>query len=96
MEQHGYSMRDVEQITGVKRRTLYKWRELRLLPPPMAGTGRSTARYDNDYLVAVQRIKDDLVDGRTTRKEFAERLAVERGRGRLQRHHSRSRRVGPA
>jgi predicted DNA-binding transcriptional regulator AlpA len=94
MGEFGYSMHEVVQMTGVKRSTLYKWRELRLIPGPIPGTYKRTARYDDEYVRAVQRIKDDLIDHRTTRKEFAERLAIERGRRRLQRHHSRTGRVG--
>jgi transposase-like protein len=95
MIEKGYSLAEVAQMTGVSRTTLYKWRELRLIPGPIAGTRTRNARYDDAYVRAVQRVKDDLVDQRTTRKEFAERLAVERGRGRLQRHYSRATRVGP-
>lgn len=78
MDRYCYTMQDITTLTGVKRSTLYKWREWGLLPAPVGG--KRYARYDDAYLRLVERIKRELVDQRITYKEFAERLAYERRR----------------
>ena len=71
-----YTMRELESLSGLKRRTILRYRELGILPPP---SGRGPyAKWPAHTLTVLQRIKDEVKDTRVTLPEFAERLARER------------------
>lgn len=70
-------MTELESLSGIKRRTIEKYRRLGLLPDPV-GKGRA-ARWPEAAMTILRRIKAEVLDSRVTLAEFAERLDYERG-----------------
>ena len=72
----GYSMVELESLTGVTRWTLYSWRKQGIFPPASGGRGQ-LAYYTDDHLKRIREIELALHANRITIADLRERYAPE-------------------
>ena len=70
--QDGYSVHELADRFGLSYRTIQKYRQQGLIPPPTPRRG-PLARYGLEHVERIQAIRDIVHDGRVTKGDLSER-----------------------